>query len=119
MHHASILSPKKPVYTSTPSPPGPQLQALWRDEESVKRMYYRREKTYEIIIELQKNHGSLSQFTDFLHGSEYLQEVWMGRLQDNDMVLMLSIDGAQLFEYKASDVWIYKVSMLWPTLHQK
>jgi hypothetical protein len=88
-------------------PPGPQLQALWRDEESVKRMYYRREKTQEIIIELQKNYGSLSQFTDFLHGSEYLHEVRMGRIKDNDMVLMLSIDGAQLFEHKASDVWIY------------
>ena len=88
-------------------PPGTQLQALWRDEESVKRMYYRREKTQEIIIELQKNHGSLSQFTDFLHGSEYLHEVRMGRIKDNDMVLMLSIDGAQLFEHKASDVWIY------------
>jgi len=56
-------------------PPGPQLQALWRDEESVKRMHYRREKTREIIIELQNNHGSLSQFTDFLHGSGYLNEV--------------------------------------------
>jgi hypothetical protein len=88
-------------------PPGPQLQALWRDEESAKRMYYRREKTQEIIIELQKNHGSLSQFSDFLHGSEYLHEVRMGHIKDTDMVLMLSIDGAQLFEHKASDVWIY------------
>jgi hypothetical protein len=88
-------------------PPGPQLQALWRDEESVKRMYYRREKTQEIIIELQENRGSLSQFTDFLHGSGYLHEVRMGHIKDDDMVLMLSIDGAQLFEHKASDVWIY------------
>jgi hypothetical protein len=88
-------------------PPGPQLQALWQDEESAKRMYYRREKTQEIIIELQKNHGSLSQFTDFLHGSEYLHNVRMGHIKDTDMVLMLSIDGAQLFEHKASDVWIY------------
>ena len=56
-------------------PPGPQLQALWQDEESVKRMNYHQEKTQEIIIELQKNRRSLSQFTDFLHGSEYLHEV--------------------------------------------
>ncbi|KAF8813455.1 hypothetical protein BYT27DRAFT_7220393 [Phlegmacium glaucopus] len=88
-------------------PPGPQLQALWRDDESVKRMYYRRKKTRKIITELQNNHGSLFQFTDFLHGSAYLNAVRMGRIKDTDMVLMLSIDSAQLFEHKASDVWIY------------
>ncbi|KAF8811705.1 hypothetical protein BYT27DRAFT_7221374 [Phlegmacium glaucopus] len=79
-------------------PPGPQLQALWWDDES---------KTREIITELQNNHGSLFQFTDFLHGSAYLNAVRMGRIKDTDMVLMLSINSAQLFKHKASDVWIH------------
>ncbi|KAF8808612.1 hypothetical protein BYT27DRAFT_7255257 [Phlegmacium glaucopus] len=64
-------------------------------------------KMHKITTELQNNHGSLFQFTNFLHGSAYLNAVQMGRIKDTNMVLMLSIDGAQLFKHKASDVWIY------------
>lgn len=30
-----------------------------------------------------------------------------GKIGDNDIVLMLSVDGAQLYAHKASDCWIY------------
>jgi hypothetical protein len=88
-------------------PLGPQLQAQWRDDEGAKRMGYRRAKTDEIIAELQRTGGVLSGFSDFLHSSEYLERVRTGRIKEADMVLMLSIDGAQLYEHKASDCWIY------------
>jgi len=37
----------------------------------------------------------------------YLEAVKSGRIQDTDMILMLSIDGAQLYVHKSSDCWIY------------
>ena len=87
-------------------PLGPQLQAQWRDADSARKMSYRREKTHEILAELEKD-GQLPIFKDFLHGSAYLEEVKRGFIKDTDMVVMLSIDGAQLYRHKASDCWIY------------
>jgi hypothetical protein len=86
---------------------GPVLQALWRDASSAKKFYHRRWKTWEIIRELQANSGKLSSYDDFYSGSDYLENVRSGKIQDNDIVLMLSIDGAQLYAHKASDCWIY------------
>ncbi|KAF8805539.1 hypothetical protein BYT27DRAFT_7224792 [Phlegmacium glaucopus] len=68
-------------------PVGPQLQALWANVEGAP------------LDEIERN--------DFIHGSMYLDAVKSGRIQDTDMILMLSIDGAQLYEHKASDFWIY------------
>lgn len=88
-------------------PIAPVLQALWRSPESAKRLSYRQQKTREIIEELQKNSGSLSEYEDFLHGSDYLENVRNGNIKDDDMVLMFSMDGAQLYAHKTSDCWIY------------
>ena len=38
---------------------------------------------------------------------DYLKAVNLGHISDNDISLMLSLDGAQLFWNKASDCWIY------------
>ena len=86
---------------------GPILQALWRDASSAKQFYHRRWKTWEIIRELQANSGQLSSYEDFYSGSDYLENVRNGKIQDDDIVLMLSIDGAQLYAHKSSDCWIY------------
>lgn len=60
-----------------------------------------------MIKELQQNNGTLKSYADFLHGQEYLEAVRTGRIQDNDIILMLSLDGAQLYAYKSLDAWIY------------
>ncbi|KAF9470601.1 hypothetical protein BDN70DRAFT_939565 [Pholiota conissans] len=86
---------------------GPVLQALWRDPSSARRFDYRRKITQEIINELEENDGTLSSYDDFFHGSDYLENVKKGSINNNDIVLMLSIDGAQLYTHKASDCWIY------------
>lgn len=88
-------------------PIAPVLQALWRSPESARRLLYRQRKTQDIIEELQKNSGNLSDYEDFLHGSDYLENVRNGNIRDTDMVLIFSIDGAQLYAHKASDCWIY------------
>jgi hypothetical protein len=86
---------------------GPQLQALWRDRESAERMLYRRRITAMILELLEANGGILPSYDDYFYGSDYIEAVRSGQVQDKDMVLMLSLDGAQLYRYKQSDCWIY------------
>lgn len=88
-------------------PIGPILQALWRNPQSSHRLRYRQRKTREIIENLHRNNGKLSAFEDFFHGSDYLEQVRNGNITDDDLVLMFSIDGAQLYSHKMSDCWIY------------
>ena len=88
-------------------PIGPIIQALWRDPQSARRFDYRRTKTREIIDQLQRNNGSVLVYEDFFHGSDYLENIRSGNITDNDVILMFSIDGAQLYAHKASDCWIY------------
>jgi hypothetical protein len=87
-------------------PLGPQLQALWRDPESAERMRYRDKRTQDALDELQRN-GVLESYDDFFQGKDYLNAVSEGKIGSGDMVLMLSIDGAQLYRNKSSDCWIY------------
>lgn len=90
-------------------PLGPQLQALWRTPEGAHNMRHRYRCTNKIVAEL--NHpnsdGYIKQFNDIYHGSEYLEAVARGDIKTDDMVLMFSMDGAQLYQDKTSDCWIY------------
>lgn len=40
-------------------------------------------------------------------GLDYLGPVLDGHIKENDIVLMVLIDGAQLYEHKDSDCWMY------------
>ncbi|KAG2738243.1 hypothetical protein P692DRAFT_201858104 [Suillus brevipes Sb2] len=88
-------------------PIGPQLQALWRERGSAQHMSYRNERTQQIFEEIRQNEGYVDAYEDILTGSAYLDAVRQGRIKPEDMVLMISIDGAQLFESKMSDCWVY------------
>jgi hypothetical protein len=70
-------------------------------------MRYREKRTQEIIDELNCNNGFLNHYDDIFCGEAYLNAVQHGEIKPGDMILMLSIDGAQLYESKASDCWIY------------
>lgn len=89
-------------------PLGPQLQALWHREGPAKAMRHRRDKTKEIFAQLQSSPScTIPLYDDIYHGHVYLQAVQDQHIGDDDMVVMLSIDGAQLYENKQSDCWIY------------
>ncbi|KZT69500.1 hypothetical protein DAEQUDRAFT_756881 [Daedalea quercina L-15889] len=88
-------------------PIGPQLQALRRSKPSARAARYRHEQTQKILAQLREMHGRLPVRDDILHGEEYLDAVREDRIKENDMVLILSLDGAQLYESKQSDCWIY------------
>ena len=44
---------------------------------------------------------------NFYCGSDYLENIQSGKIKDTNIILILSIDGAQLYAHKASDCWIY------------
>jgi hypothetical protein len=94
-----IKSPQRRFYTI---PLGPQIQALWRNPEGAQAMRHRVIETAKIQ---QGEAGEL--YDDIYSGSDYLDAVESGQIRDDDMVLMLSIDGAQLYQSKQSDCWIY------------
>lgn len=114
LHHCPICgearwdsSTKKARQTFHTIPIGPQLQALWRDKDSAERMKHRRKLNAKLAELLRDNNGSLPTIDDYFYGSDYIEAVRDGRIQENDMVLMLSFDGAQLYRNKQSDCWIY------------
>jgi hypothetical protein len=98
---------KSPVKVFHTIPIGPQLQTLYRDPQGAVNMCYRTERTRVIFEELDLHDGKLAVYDDIITGTEYLSAVHDGKIRDDDIVLMLSIDGAQLYESKESDCWIY------------
>ena len=88
-------------------PLAPQIQSLWRSPKTSAHLNYRRERTTEILQELEDNNGVLNSYDDVFHGREYIDAVRRGDIAKNDTVVMFAIDGAQLYRDKFSDCWIY------------
>ena len=87
-------------------PIGPQLQALYRSPESASRAHYLHSESHRVHAEL--DHArSLDQYSDVLHGMDLIKAFEDGHIDENDIVLMFSINGAQLYAKKASACWIY------------
>jgi hypothetical protein len=49
--------------------------------------------------------GSIQDYDNICCGSEYLDLVESGQIADDDMLLIFSMDGAQLYWNKESDTW--------------
>ncbi|KAG1737201.1 hypothetical protein EDB19DRAFT_1637142, partial [Suillus lakei] len=98
---------KVPRQTFDTFPVGPQLQALWHHPNHAKKMRWCEERTQKILKELKISGGIPDVYEDVLHSKQYLEAYQSGQIKDGDSVLMLSIDGAQLYESKQSDCWIY------------
>lgn len=89
-------------------PIAPQIQALGRSTESALRIKYREEYTKKIVAELTRNQGNrTSPYRDFFDGSDYLRAYMDKKILSGDMVLLLSMDGAQLYRNKTSECWMY------------
>lgn len=87
-------------------PIGPMLQASRRHAKTASEMNYRRDATEKLMEDLLGN-TLPTEFSDYLHGSEYAEAVGRGDIQPEDFVLLYTIDGAQLYRSKQSDCWIY------------
>ena len=87
-------------------PLGPQCQARYRSPEGASSMHYFEEQMETILAELRVS-GKLAVFEDVLHGADCWDAYQHGRILPGDIVVMFSMDGAQLYKNKASDCWIY------------
>jgi hypothetical protein len=87
-------------------PIGPQLQALYHNPESARCTHYLRNERSRVLAEINQS-GFLKVYSDVLHGSDIIEAFQDGRIGEDDIVLMFSIDGAQLYAKKASACWIY------------
>ena len=84
----------------------PQLQALYREPESATHTHYMHiERT--CVLEKINNNGFLDKYSDVLHGTDLIEAFQDGRVGDDNITLMFSIDGAHLYAKKASACWIY------------
>ena len=98
---------KVPQKVFTTFPVGPQLQAHWKSAEMAEKMFYHWCKTQELRQEHAGSADGSGIYDDILSGNTYLSAVEDSSIGEYDTVLMLSIDGVQLYEHKQSDCWIY------------
>lgn len=99
---------KRPRQECHTMPIAPQLQALRAGTAGAEALRYRLARTTKVMEELnQKGEGSIPDFfEDLFDGSNYIDAIHNGLIGPDDIVLMFSIDGAQLYQMKASDCWI-------------
>ena len=57
-------------------------------------MDYCHEYTCHVLNKLRQNDGIQDVYNNFFNGSDYLEAVQAGKIKDEDIVLMTSIDGA-------------------------
>jgi hypothetical protein len=81
-------------------PIGPFLQSLCRNPKTAKEMKYWREWDKKIW---ERSTITPEQWEDIFDGSDYVKLVRDGTIKPTDMVLIFSIDGAQLYAHKSSD----------------
>jgi len=75
-------------------------------------MLYQQRVTAMILELLEVNGGILPSYNNYFYRSDYIDTVHNGQVQDKDMVLMLSLNSAQLYQYKQPDCWIYIWSVI-------
>ncbi|KAF9442789.1 hypothetical protein P691DRAFT_680801, partial [Macrolepiota fuliginosa MF-IS2] len=92
---------KIPVLQSYTIPIGPSLQLLFASQSSAMAMKYWQEFLSSMPISDSK------MYTNIFSGDWYQQCLESGTIGDDDILLMFSVDGTQLYEHKASDCWIY------------
>ncbi|KAG0693977.1 hypothetical protein DFH29DRAFT_815816, partial [Suillus ampliporus] len=68
-------------------------------------MWYLYERTQQVLKELRTT-GKISIIDDITMGWDYLGAVDDGEIKENDIILMVSLDGAQLYKSKSSDCWM-------------
>jgi len=98
---------KIPQKVFTTLPAGPQLQARWKHPKTAKDMFYCWEKTQEHRQEHADPNEPPGLYDNILSGASFQELDNDGVIKEYDTVLMLSIDGAQLYQSKQSDCWIY------------
>ncbi|PIL33236.1 hypothetical protein GSI_04686 [Ganoderma sinense ZZ0214-1] len=106
-----LLAQAKPVKKahrmSDTYPIGPQVQARFRSPEGAQDMRHQQGEMGRIMRELEETEGELDRISDIIKGSDFWDAFQRGQISEDDLCLVFSMDDAQLYEHKASNVWIY------------
>ena len=102
-------------------PLGPVIQALYGSLETAEKMHYRERATTKILEYAREHNGKLNEYNDTTCGRDYLDAVETGKIKNDDVLVQLSLNGAQLYQDKDSDCWIfvYIIHNLPPNLRYK
>ncbi|KIK92105.1 hypothetical protein PAXRUDRAFT_13423 [Paxillus rubicundulus Ve08.2h10] len=95
--HGSNRCVKVPAQQFTTIPVGSQLQAHNCNPDSARDMHYLWEQTQTLLDEIWRSSGAISVVDDIIMGWDYLGAVLDGDIKEHETVLMLSLDGAQLY----------------------
>ena len=98
-----VSVPRKQALTI---PVGPQIQAQYRSHEGAWNMGHR-VRVMEPLLAKLRDGGSIETYDDVYCSSILIDAARRGDLASDDVVLMLSVDGAQLYQSKQLDCWIY------------
>ena len=79
---------------------------LYHSPESASQVHYLREERSRVLAHLELD-DCMDEYSDLLHGTDFIAAFRDGRIEEDDIVLMFSIDGAQLYAKKVSACWIY------------
>ena len=86
-------------------PLGPQLQALRRSPQGAQAIRYRDRKVTEIIEAFNAANSDLELIFDDIFAGDHIMDL-CETLTEDDVTVVFSIDGAQLYQNKKSDTWI-------------
>jgi hypothetical protein len=86
-------------------PLGPQLQALRRSPQGAQAVLYRDRKITEIIEAFNAANSDLELIFDDIFAGNHIMDL-CETLTEDDITVVFSIDGAQLYQNKKSDTWI-------------
>jgi hypothetical protein len=103
-YHPGMRKPHRQFLTI---PIGPVLQALYRSEETAEQMHYLERITEQILKDIENNGGTVKEYNDTACGIHNLNAWHMGLIKKGNVLLQLSLDGAQLYRDKESDCWIF------------
>ncbi|KAL0057164.1 hypothetical protein AAF712_016206, partial [Marasmius tenuissimus] len=82
------------------------MQALHRDPMIAKEMLYLQDRMPKLLEEYEE-HGYITEI-DHIACREDVEDVfWDGKIQADDTVIMMSLNGCQLYKNKTSDCWMY------------
>ena len=106
-HGASARHPRVPNRVFHTIPLGPQIQALWSSPDGAEDMLYSAHQKVKVQTRLRQGQGIMPLYDDFYSGIYYIKAVSEEKIKSGDTILLFSLDGAQLYEHKQSDCWIY------------
>ena len=99
----------------TTIPIGPILQAFYSSPQTAEEMHYRERRLTEIAEYVQTHNGQMEYYDNTACSYELLQAWASGWFTKDDIMLQLSIDGAQLAVLRQS-LWLLDLHLDYPQL---